>query len=40
MSICTEKVPPLYRTDERRVAACYLYQDAPVAEHNAASIFE
>lgn len=40
MSICTEKVPPLYRTDERRVAACYLYQDAPVAEHNAAALFE
>jgi oligopeptide/dipeptide ABC transporter ATP-binding protein len=31
MSICTEKMPPLFQTHEHRVVACYLYQDAPVA---------
>jgi oligopeptide/dipeptide ABC transporter ATP-binding protein len=29
MPVCTEKVPPLYRTDDQRAAACFLYQDAP-----------
>jgi peptide/nickel transport system ATP-binding protein len=29
MAICGEHQPPLYQTDARRVAACYLYQDAP-----------
>jgi oligopeptide/dipeptide ABC transporter ATP-binding protein len=33
MTICQEKAPPLYQTHERRVVACYLFQDAPV--HNA-----
>ncbi|CAN5660553.1 ABC transporter ATP-binding protein [soil metagenome] len=32
MSICREKLPPLYQTDARRAVACYLYKDAPVAE--------
>jgi oligopeptide/dipeptide ABC transporter ATP-binding protein len=31
MSICQQQAPPLYQTDPRRVVACYLYQDAPVA---------
>jgi oligopeptide/dipeptide ABC transporter ATP-binding protein len=26
-SVCFEQAPPLFRLDERRVAACYLYQD-------------
>lgn len=30
MPICPETVPPLYRTDERRAAACFLYKDMPV----------
>jgi peptide/nickel transport system ATP-binding protein len=29
MRICTETVPPLYRTDDQRAAACFLYKDAP-----------
>jgi peptide/nickel transport system ATP-binding protein len=32
MGICTEKMPPLYQTDENRVVACYLFQDAPLAK--------
>lgn len=32
MPICQERTPPLFQTDQRRVVACYLYQDAPVAE--------
>ena len=32
MAICGESVPPLFRIDERRAAACYLYRDGePVA---------
>jgi oligopeptide/dipeptide ABC transporter ATP-binding protein len=31
MEICQQQVPPLYQTDPRRVVACYLYQDAPIA---------
>jgi hypothetical protein len=27
MQICREKVPPLYRLDPARAAACFLYQD-------------
>jgi len=34
MSICRENVPPLFRTHKRRGVACYLYDDAPVAEEN------
>jgi oligopeptide/dipeptide ABC transporter ATP-binding protein len=30
MQICSEKDVPLYRTDEQRGVACFLYQDAPV----------
>lgn len=29
MDVCTEQVPPLYRTDSRRAAACFMYRDAP-----------
>lgn len=32
MDICREQVPPLYRTDNLRAVACYLYQDQPVLE--------
>ncbi|MBV9355813.1 MAG: ABC transporter ATP-binding protein, partial [Chloroflexi bacterium] len=32
MAMCTESVPPLYRTDERRATACFLYRDQPVLE--------
>jgi peptide/nickel transport system ATP-binding protein len=32
MPMCTESVPPLYRTDELRAAACFLYRDQPVLE--------
>jgi peptide/nickel transport system ATP-binding protein len=38
MTICQEKAPPLYQTDERRVVACYLFQDTPVAEGSAAAM--
>jgi oligopeptide/dipeptide ABC transporter ATP-binding protein len=29
MRICSETVPPLYRIDNQRAAACFLYKDAP-----------
>jgi oligopeptide/dipeptide ABC transporter ATP-binding protein len=29
MPICKESPPPLYRTDEARAAACYIYKDSP-----------
>ena len=29
MEICRTTKPPLFRTDERRAAACYLYRDRP-----------
>src|SRR5438270_92983 len=29
MPMCLETVPPLYRTDDRRAAACFLYKDRP-----------
>ena len=29
MPMCPETVPPLYRTDDRRAAACFLYRDRP-----------
>ena len=29
MPMCAETVPPLYRTDDRRAAACFLYRDTP-----------
>src|SRR5215217_1134609 len=29
MEICLERHPPLFRTERDRVAACYLYRDAP-----------
>jgi oligopeptide/dipeptide ABC transporter ATP-binding protein len=32
MPMCIEKHPPLFRTDPRRVSACYLYRDAPAIE--------
>ena len=34
MDICRQQVPPLYQTDPRRAAACYLYKDAPVAKES------
>ncbi|MEA2527701.1 MAG: hypothetical protein QOF73_4928 [Thermomicrobiales bacterium] len=30
MEMCLERHPPLYQTDRHRVAACYLYREAPV----------
>ena len=30
MPMCVEAPPPLFKTDDRRAAACYLYRDAPV----------
>lgn len=30
MPMCVERQPPLFRTNPRRVSACYLYRDAPV----------
>src|SRR5262249_47307357 len=32
MDICRNTVPPLFRTDERRAVACFLYQDKPKLE--------
>jgi len=29
MEMCLENHPPLFQTDDHRVAACYLYRDAP-----------
>lgn len=29
MSMCSEKVPPLFQTSPRRAASCYLYREAP-----------
>jgi oligopeptide/dipeptide ABC transporter ATP-binding protein len=40
MPMCLEHHPPLYRADPDRVAACYLYRDAPVIKTEAmGSIF-
>jgi peptide/nickel transport system ATP-binding protein len=32
MEICRTTDPPLYRTDERRAAACFLYQGSPALD--------
>ena len=32
MPMCVERQPALFRTDLRRVSACYLYRDAPTIE--------
>jgi oligopeptide/dipeptide ABC transporter ATP-binding protein len=32
MDICRATTPPLFRTDERRAAACFLYRESPVLE--------
>ena len=32
MDICRQSIPPLYRTDEGRAAACFLYKDKPQVE--------
>lgn len=32
MDICRQQTPPLFRTDERRAAACFLYRESPVLE--------
>ena len=29
MEVCRVETPPLFRTDERRAAACFLYRDSP-----------
>nr|MBA3379967.1 ABC transporter ATP-binding protein [Chloroflexia bacterium] len=29
MDICRDEAPPLFRTDEGRAAACFLYRDRP-----------
>jgi oligopeptide/dipeptide ABC transporter ATP-binding protein len=36
MTQCRQSPPPLFRTEDHRAAACYLYQEAPVldAEHS------
>jgi peptide/nickel transport system ATP-binding protein len=34
LSQCSDRHPPLYRTDPHRVAACYLYLDAPTLQTN------
>jgi len=40
MPICIEKHPPLFRTDPRRVSACYLYSNAPsIAPEDLTSVF-
>jgi len=36
MTICREKLPPLYQTNERRSVACYLYKESPVTQVNGA----
>jgi oligopeptide/dipeptide ABC transporter ATP-binding protein len=32
MDVCRQSIPPLYRTDEGRAAACFLYKDKPTVE--------
>ncbi|WP_081886757.1 ABC transporter ATP-binding protein [Thermorudis peleae] len=32
MPICVEQTPPLFRTGDRRVVACYLYRDSPTID--------
>jgi peptide/nickel transport system ATP-binding protein len=32
MDLCRQQTPPLFRTDERRAAACFLYRERPVLE--------
>jgi len=32
MPMCIERQPSLYRTDPRRVSACYLYRDSPAIQ--------
>jgi oligopeptide/dipeptide ABC transporter ATP-binding protein len=40
MPICRERAPPMFRTDEDRVAACYLYRTTdPVPGANLSDIF-
>jgi len=35
MQMCSEKAPPLYRLDEQRATACYLFNDRPVLAREA-----
>jgi peptide/nickel transport system ATP-binding protein len=35
MQVCRESEPPLYRLDERRAAACFLYPEAPTLDTTA-----
>ena len=40
MPACRASAPPLYRTETHRVAACFLYQDAPaLPPHEMATVF-
>jgi peptide/nickel transport system ATP-binding protein len=32
MDVCRQEDPPLFRTDELRAAACFLYKESPVLE--------
>ena len=31
MSVCRQETPPLYRTEPRRAATCFLYRDSAQA---------
>jgi peptide/nickel transport system ATP-binding protein len=37
MPMCREQVPPIFRTDERRGVACFLYRDSPAMRTEEAS---
>ena len=40
MPKCAEEMPPLYRTDPHRLAACYLHEESPaLAAEEMASVF-
>jgi peptide/nickel transport system ATP-binding protein len=32
MDVCWQEVPPLFRPDQQRVSACFLYRDSPMLE--------
>jgi hypothetical protein len=41
MPDCRASAPPLFRTEDRRATACYLYRDAPVIRSSEVStLFE
>ena len=37
MPMCREQEPPVFRTDERRGVACYLWKDSPAMSSGEAS---